>query len=295
MESKKDSVSQLLSLEKIKDITHSTISADGTNIGYYKFGHGPTVVLLHGGMESAQSYIQLGEDLAENFTVCIPDRRGRGLSGPHGQDYSIQKEIEDIASILAKQGNSYLFGVSSGALIALQAGLQLSSVYKVAAYEPPLYEPIERKAWNKLLARYEKEIAQGQEAKALVTIMKGLKVGPPIFNFIPRRLLEFLVKKMVEGEDTETEITLKELVPTMHYDFQLEGKPEDFEHMPIEVLLLGGSKSPGYLKSSIRDVEKILPHAKCIEFSGLNHLGAGNADQGGKPTLVAQELRRFFN
>lgn len=275
-------------------VTDSVISSDGTTIGYRKFGNGPVVVLVHGGMESAQSYMQLGEALADDFTVCIPDRRGRGLSGPHGKDYSIQKEVEDLGALLTKEGDAFLFGVSSGALISLQAGLGLSSVQKVAAYEPPLYEPIEGKSWDKVLARYEKEIAEGERIKALVTILKGLKMGPFIFNFIPRRILESLMNKMVDGEGAENEITLTELVPTMHYDFQLEGEPKDFKNMPVEILLLGGSKSPNYLKESIRDMKKVLPRAKCIEFSGLNHLGAGNADQGGKPERVAQELRRFF-
>ena len=67
-----------------------------------------------------------------------------------------------------------------------------------------------------------------------------------------------------------------------------------FRAIRAEVLLLGGSKSPAYLKVALDALEKVLPHVKRIEFSGLNHGASGNTDRGGQPERVAQELRRFF-
>ena len=61
----------------------SVTSADGTAIGYLRTGDGPAVVMLHGSNESARSHTQLAMALADEFTVYLPDRRGRGLSGPH--------------------------------------------------------------------------------------------------------------------------------------------------------------------------------------------------------------------
>src|SRR5579859_1864062 len=71
-------------------IGHVT-SQDGTVIGYRKFGHGPAIVVLHGSNVSGQDYTQLAEQLADAFTVYLPDRRGRGLSGPFGNDYGMRK------------------------------------------------------------------------------------------------------------------------------------------------------------------------------------------------------------
>jgi pimeloyl-ACP methyl ester carboxylesterase len=62
--------------------TGSVLSKDGTRIGYLRVGQGPAVVLLHGSNESARSHTQLALALADAFTVYLPDRRGRGLSGP---------------------------------------------------------------------------------------------------------------------------------------------------------------------------------------------------------------------
>ena len=49
-----------------------------------------------------QHFMTLGRELANNFTVYIPDHRGSGLSGPFGEDYSMQKEFEDIDAIIKK-------------------------------------------------------------------------------------------------------------------------------------------------------------------------------------------------
>jgi pimeloyl-ACP methyl ester carboxylesterase len=274
-------------------------SKDGTTIGYRQLGHGPALVLLHGHMESAQSHIQLAEALATNFTVYLPDRRGRGLSGPYGKDYSIQKDVEDMDALLTKTGAHYVFGVSSGGIILLQAALSLPTIRKAAIYEPPLLIngslPI---AW---LTRFDKEMAQGKVASALITAMKGTQMGPPVFNVIPRRLLELLTNMAMKSEDKKAkddDVTMRMLAPTLHYDFQLvvemAEKLESFKAIRAEVLLLGGSKSPAYLKVALDALKKVLPHVTRIEFPGLGHGGSGNTNRGGKPERVAQELRRFF-
>ena len=75
-------------------------SADGTEIGYRSLGSGPGVILLGGGYTAAQHYMGLAESLSGSFTVCVPDRRGRGLSGPQGDRYSIATECEDVDALL---------------------------------------------------------------------------------------------------------------------------------------------------------------------------------------------------
>lgn len=59
-------------------------SADGTTIGFRRYGAGPGLVLIHGGMNSAQDLGDLASLLSDAFTVLVPDRRGRGMSGPFG-------------------------------------------------------------------------------------------------------------------------------------------------------------------------------------------------------------------
>lgn len=84
--------------KKQKYIKDSVTSKDGTKIGYRQMGSGPGIILLHGGVNASQHLMKLGTLLSDEFTVYIPDRRGRGMSGPVGENYSIEKEDEDIKS-----------------------------------------------------------------------------------------------------------------------------------------------------------------------------------------------------
>src|SRR6266702_3131246 len=89
----------------------SVMSHDGTSIGYQSFGSGPGVVLVQGAMGTAQNYRQLALALASQFTVHVPDRRGRGMS-PRSYDakHSIRDDVDDLRCILEQTGARYLFG-----------------------------------------------------------------------------------------------------------------------------------------------------------------------------------------
>ena len=284
-------------------ITGSVVSRDGTTIGYRQLGHGPAVVLLHGSNVSGQDFTQLGEGLADAFTVYLPDRRGRGLSGPFGKDYSMQKEVEDLEALLTRTGAHKVFGVSAGGLICLQAALTLPAIEQLALYEPALLlDGTTHTAW---LTRYDQEMAQGKVAAALVTSMKGLELGGPVMNAMPRFLLEFITNRAMQSQDRSAQpgdVTMRKLAPTLHYDglllAEMSGQLEPFRVVSAEVLLLGGSKGLPFLKPSLDALEKVLPHVvKRVEFRGLEHGGANNPSQtnrGSNPALVAQELRQFF-
>src|SRR3982751_3826500 len=99
--------------------THTATSADGTTIGYRQLGNGPGLILVHGGMMGSQNLMKLGQALANAFTVYVPDRRGRGLSGPAG-DYSLAKESQDMRAVIKATGATNVFGLSSGAIVTLQ-------------------------------------------------------------------------------------------------------------------------------------------------------------------------------
>ncbi|TMF47062.1 MAG: alpha/beta hydrolase [Chloroflexi bacterium] len=265
--------------------TGSVVSKDGTIIGYRQVGHGPAVILLHGAMESAQSHMQVAQALADRFTIYLPDRRGRGLSGPYREDHSIETDVQDMAALLAKTGAHDVMGVSSGAIIWLQAALTLPGIRKAVIFEPPL--PINGSLPTAFMHRYDTEIEQGEVAAALVSAMKGTLMGPPIFNVIPRTLLERLTTAMMASEEKKAGSQFQ-LATEMH------GALERFKGIRAEVLLLGGSKSPAYLKAGLDALEKVLPHVTRVELPGLGHGATGNSDRGGRPERAAQVLRQFF-
>jgi pimeloyl-ACP methyl ester carboxylesterase len=283
--------------------TDFVTSKDGTTIGYYKIGHGPGLVLVQGAMGTARDFMQLAESLADTFTVYLPDRRGRGLNNiPYSKDYTVRKDVEDLEAIFAKTGACYLFGLSAGALISLRATLTLPAVRKAVLYEPPLFVSGLPTA---LMARYEKEITQGKIAAALITAMQATQMGPAVFNVMPRWLLELLTARMMESQDKAAkpgDVTMRMLAPTLRFDFQvvseMNGTLASFKDLHTDVLLLGGSQSPAFLKADLDALEKVLPKVKRVEFPNLGHAAAWNYDKHrnptGNPKLVAHELKRFF-
>lgn len=269
-------------------------SKDGTTIGYRQLGHGPGLIIMHGGMQASQNFMRLATALSDEFTVYLPDRRGRGLSGPPGESYSLGKECEDLDTLLNKTGAHYVFGLSSGAIISLYSALNYPDIHKIALYEPPLSI---NSLLNKFVPRYEREISEGKLDSAFITIMDGLKLSP-ILNTLPRFVLLPLFKFAMRSKGIKNthDVPLKELIPTFHYDTLLvretEGTFESFTNVRARALLMGGSKSPGYFKMIIEKLSTVLPRARSVEFPGLDHSGP---DDDGKPAIVAKVLRSFFN
>lgn len=59
--------------------------------------------------------------MADQFRLYVPDRRGRGMSGPYSKDQGLDDEVEDVEALLRETGAHYVFGLSAGAVIALEA------------------------------------------------------------------------------------------------------------------------------------------------------------------------------
>lgn len=279
--------------------TAAITSRDGTVIGYRQLGHGPGLVILHGSMSTGYNHLQLAELLADAFTVYLPDRRGFELSAPYGREHTIQNDVEDLNALLDKTGARNILGVSAGSIICLKAGLTLPAIHKLAIYEPPLFTNNAIPA--AMMTRFDEEMAQGKIAAALTTTMKGAPLMSEMFSALPRWLLELMTSKMISFEEKKgpsNYASFRELAPTLHHDGQLivemSGQQKSLGAIRAEVLLLGGSKSTAFLKAGLDSVAKVLPHARRVEFPGLNHSATWNTDRGGKPEPVARELRRFF-
>src|SRR4051812_41796215 len=91
-------------------------SSDGTRISYLIVGSGSPLIVIPGALTTAADFESFSQELARHFTVHTIDRRGRGLSGPQGSDYSIARECEDIKALQEKTGAQYIFGHSFGGL-----------------------------------------------------------------------------------------------------------------------------------------------------------------------------------
>src|SRR5262245_18926189 len=114
-------------------------SKDGTTIGYTRTGSGPAVVLVDGALcyRTSSPNDSLAEELAPRFTVYTSDRRGRGESGDTAP-YDVTREYEDLAAVSAAAGGtSHVYGISSGAALALGAANQGVPIKRLAVFEAP--------------------------------------------------------------------------------------------------------------------------------------------------------------
>jgi pimeloyl-ACP methyl ester carboxylesterase len=283
--------------------TGSVISKDGTRIGFLRVGQGPAVVLLHGSNESARSHIHLALALADAFTLYLPDRRGRGLSGPHRPDHGIRTEVEDLRAVVTGSGAEKVFGVSIGALIALEAARTQPAIRQVAAYEPALLMDATR--YTGWVRRFDREMAKGKVAAAEITSLYGLDLAPPVFKLMGRRLAEALTNKSLVSEDakaTSDTVTMRQLAPTLRWEGLLlaetAGTIGTFAEVSADVLLLGGDrKRPAFIKPAFDALARTLPHNRRLRFPGLDHGGSsdvGPTNRNGKPEVVAPAIRSFF-
>ena len=260
------------------------------------------MVVLHGAMESAQSHSLLAKALADSFTVFVPDRREHSLGFPFARNYSIQKEVEDLEALLSETGSRCVFGISSGAVICLKAALSLPAIERVVVYEPPLSLP--KAEADAALKRYDSEMADGRVAAALITAMKAAQMGPAAMRAMPRWLLERMVNMQIKKQESlarEGGASMRAVAGTLHYDLaivaEMSGKLDEFRGVKADVLLLGGSESPAYLRASLDSLERILPRARRIEFLGLDHGGSSDPspfNKKGSPELVAGEIRKYL-
>jgi pimeloyl-ACP methyl ester carboxylesterase len=274
----------------------SVFSRDGTAIGHRESGSGPGVVLVHGAMQSARSFTQLAHELSTSFHVYVPDRRGRGDSGPFGGEYGLAREIEDLDALLRKTGARFVFGLSSGALIAMAAARALGTIERLAVYEPPLtVNGADPAAWA---PRFLRQLDRGRLASAMVTVIQGTGDVEPI-TYVPRILLTPLLWLGMRADaarrDTE-HVAIRDLVATVRYDVQIQREVtsllDSFAGLRCETLLLGGTRSHPTLRSSLDALSERLPRAKRVRLPRSGHLAA---DDVGRPKEVAEVLRAFFS
>ena len=282
----------MLSAIKIMTETlHYAISTDGTKIGYRKMGSGQGLIIYHGAGRISQNYKKLAEELANIYTVYIPDRRGRGLSGPMGANYDLTKASQDLISIIKATDADFIFGHSAGGLITLETML-LNSVKKIAVYEPPI--SVKGSLPSAWLAGFEKALEKKQFKKALAISLKGLKVQEEITK-MPFWCLMLLINILALAErKKEKGIRMLDLLhtlpPDMKMAMELDSKYERYRYITIPTLLMAGSKSPSYFHEGIKALENTLQQPTTKIFEGFDHYSPEE-----KVKEISDMVKEFFS
>ncbi len=262
-------------------MTRFTTSADGTEIAYSTTGSGPALVLVDGAMchRMFGPTTELASVLDKDFTVFTYDRRGRGETGDGATPWSLEREVEDIGAIIEEAGGSaFVFGVSSGAVLAMEAASRLPGITRLALYEAPFvvdgtYEP--RPA--DIVERMNAMLARGDRSGMLSTFMK--MVGTPGFGVAVMKLTPMWKKLKLVAHTLPWDLTI--LGP----DGRGERLPADRWKVRVPTLAMDGGKSPEYLRNAMSNVAEVL---------GADHRTLPGQTHMYKPSVVAPELVEFF-
>jgi pimeloyl-ACP methyl ester carboxylesterase len=167
----------------VSDLRTGTVtSADGTVIVFDQSGAGPAVILVQGALMDRADPVMSGvaAGLSRWFTVFSYDRRGHGDSGDN-QPYTVEREAEDLAAVIAAAGGSAaVFGGSSGAALALRAAVRNPAISRLALWEPPYHvdSGAPRLPYD-FAAQLDRLVTAGRRADALeLFLLKAVQATP---------------------------------------------------------------------------------------------------------------------
>ncbi|MER6094721.1 alpha/beta hydrolase [Streptomyces sp. NPDC001728] len=148
-------------------MNHGTLPVPGATLRYETRGSGPVLLLIPGGAGDAGLFVGMADLLASaGHTVVSYDPRGLSrspLDGPPA-DQSVEEWSEDAArllDLLAPDQEAYVFGSSSGAIVALDLlARHPGRLRRVVAHEPPLLGLLAEPAPHQALFAEVRELAR---------------------------------------------------------------------------------------------------------------------------------------
>jgi pimeloyl-ACP methyl ester carboxylesterase len=236
-------------------------SKDGTIIAYDKKGQGPCLILVLGALNKRGSGKKLAGLLADDFTVISYDRRGRGDSTDI-QPYSVEKEIDDIRALIDELGGTaYLYGHSSGAVLALLAAEKLGKkVLKMALYEVPHNDDPGARKVSEIYRKQVKEfIAEDKRGDAVVLFVKSVGVTD---------------KQVAAMQQLPLWKSLTAMAPTLVYDTVelMEQYPKlDVQSIKTPTLVMHGAASLAFMAETAQKLSRAMPRATLRSLEGQAH------------------------
>jgi pimeloyl-ACP methyl ester carboxylesterase len=220
------------------------------------------------------------------FTVFAYDRRGRGDSADTSP-YAVEREVEDIEALLDEtDGTAFLFGHSSGAVLALEAALLLpTKITKLALYEPPFFVDDSRAPVGDMVSPLLALVAADRRGDAVELFMTY--VGAPS-------------EMLAQMQQSPAWPHLEALAPTLVYDAIImqdteQGDPQSlmkWSAVTIPTLVMDGTvffgreKGHEFMRHGADELSAVLPAAERRTLEGQDH-GPSNE------TLVPA-LKAFF-
>jgi Lysophospholipase len=229
-------------------------SVDGTEIAYERHGDGPPLIALHGSAATGESLGPLVAQLAAEYTVVVPDRRGRGASGD-GDDYSLDREIEDLQAVVdAVDGEPVVVAHSFGGLVALAAAPTLD-ISRLVLYEPAV--TVGESPDPPLSAEVNSVVDEATKTDAMQLFYEAGSGIPDVtaMPWWPEQInmdwIDTVIRELQAVEAFE--------LPSLDFD--------------IPTLLLTGEHGPDHLAEGARAVDDAHTNSRHVTIADAGHLG----------------------
>jgi len=253
----------------------TVVSKDGTTIAFDRVGKGPPLILVDGAFQHRAIDLtssRLAELLAPGVTVFHYDRRGRGDSGDTAP-YAVEREIEDLeALIVGAGGSAHVFGMSSGAALALAAAAHGLPIVSLALYEPPFIVDDTRPLPPPGLAARYTELASEDRRGEAVALFLTKAVGLP----------DDMVAQL---RNAPVWPALESVAHTLAYDAAVMGDTTIGSVEPLKrwaslqtpTLVIDGGDSPAWARNAVSAIAETLPHAERRTIEGQTHQVSADA------------------
>ena len=264
----------------MEGIRRSIEGTDGVPLGLLSAGHGPPLLLIHGGFGQIEGWAPMWTNLAEEWRVTAMDRRGRGSSGD-AIPYRIAQEYDDLVNVVAFLSTEAdqtvdVFAHSYGATVAIGAASRGALIRRLVAYEPPGPATVDPEWFERVVAL----IRKGRAGAAMVSFLAEilgldpgqideLKAMPPAYDILA------VVAATLE----------REAEALMSVDLRTEAR-----RVPCPITLLLGESSPPWAATTTYAIAEEAPTADVVILPGLDHEGISTS-----PMAILLQLRRALS
>lgn len=141
---------------------------DGIRIWYAQFGHGPPVILLHGGLANSDYWGNQVHALEGRYRVIVMDSRGHGRSTRDNAPFGYDLMAEDVLGLMNHLyiRKAAIVGWSDGAIIGLDLALhhpdRVARLFAFAANSDPsgVKDVSKSPTFTRFIARARREYRQ---------------------------------------------------------------------------------------------------------------------------------------
>ena len=245
---------------------------------YRKYGSGPVLIILHGLYGSSDNWITIARKLEDYYTVLLPDLRNHG-SSPHTATHTYEEMVEDLFQFFGETvtKSAYLIGHSMGGKVAMR----FAAEYPVMVNRLMIIDIAPK---NYLTGDSSfKHIRQHE-------LILELLQDPDLSHFGSRRELDEFFGSRIREESVRL-FLLKNIhrthagifewkinAPVLRDAFRSIVSKTDLswfeERSPITaypVTFVRGLNSEYVGDGDWKDIRKIYPEAKLVDFEGAGH------------------------